>query len=345
MLSEDILEELTRSSALQRDLVHLAWHSLSTESKLQLVQALQSGLTPSTPDWLVDLALKDAAAIVRFWAARYAYLPDSVPDNLLIPSIAPSEEDVARWAAVQADTEPLISACAKCESSSWITENLIEQPQYLRIVTIRRLTSPNFAVFIDWIEKAIAAGVADEELQECIHEFFALPGLKEELELPETEQDPYAAHSRERALEKGWELTKLASDRTQRTLAFALPLKVGRHGKVKTDLFASLPGPVIDALLFRVGDKDSDMLSELRERISANPENYPPEAQQALNREAEDLIWVNDERIRRHHLMTRPALGKATLQELFGLTDRLTKIEERMAELEQEVRDKRGLIW
>ena len=70
MLSEDILEELTRSSALQRDLVRLAWHSLSTESKLQLVQAIQSGLTPSTPDWLVDLALKDAAPIVRFWAAR-----------------------------------------------------------------------------------------------------------------------------------------------------------------------------------------------------------------------------------------------------------------------------------
>lgn len=345
MLSEDILEELTRSSALQRDLVRLAWHSLSTESKLQLVQTMQSGPTPSTPDWLVDLALKDAAPIVRFWAARYAYLPTSVPDNPLIPSMAPSQEDVARWAAVQADPEPLISACAKCESSLWLPENLIEQPQSLRILTIRRLTSPDFAAFIDWIEKALAAGVSDEELQQCIHEFFALPGLKEELELPETEQDLYGAYSRERALEKGWELTKLAGVRAQRTLAFALPLQVGRHGKIRTDLLASLPGPVIEALLFRAGGKDTDMLSELREGILANPENYPPEAQKALNREAEDLIWVNDERLRRHDLMTSPAIGTATLQELFGLTDRLAKIEERMAELERAVRDKKGLVW
>ena len=345
MLSEDILEELTRSSALQPDLVRLAWPSLSTESKLQLIQALQNGLTISTPNWLIDLALTDASPIVRFWAARYAYLPESVPENPLIFSIAPSEEDVARWAVVQADPESLVSACAKCESSTWLPESLIEQPQYLRILAIRRLSRPDFTNFIEWLEKALAAGVADMELQECIHEFFAHPGLKEELELPEAEQDPYGAYSREQALEKGWELTKVAGGRTQRTLAFALPLQVGQLGRVKTDLLEGLPGPVIDALLFRTGPKNAGPLSELRERILANPESYPPEAQKALSEEANDLIWVDDERIRRHLLMARPDIGKATLRELFSMTDRLTKMEERMVELEQVVQDKKGIIW
>lgn len=345
MLSENVLEELTRSSALQPDLVRLAWPSLSTESKLQLIQAIQAGLTPSTPDWLADLALKDLAPIVRFWAARYAYLPDSVPDNPLIPSIAPSEEDVGRWATVLADPEPLVSACAKCESSSWMPESLIEQPQSLRILTIRRLTYPDFSIFIDWLDQAITAAVADEELQECIHEFFAHPGLKEELELPETQQDPYGAYSREQALEKAWGLTKVAGLRTQRTLVFALPLQVGRHGRVKTEVLAGLPGPVIEALLFRAGASGDGPLSELRERISANPENYPPEAQKALSREADDLVHVDDERIRRQQLITRPDMGKAAIQELFGMTDRLIQMEERMAEFEQMVREKKGLIW
>lgn len=345
MLGEDILEELTRSSALQPDLVRMAWPALSSESKLQLVQALQAGLTPSTPNWLVDLAMKDAAPIVRFWAARYAYLPDSVPDNPLMFLTAPSEEDVARRAVVQADAEPLVSACAKSESSSRLLDSLIEQPQSLRALTIRRLTLPDFANFIDWLEKALTAGVADMELQECIHEFFAHPGLKEELELPETEQDPYGAYSREQALEKGWELTKVAGGRTQRTLAFALPLQVGQHGSVKADALATLPGPVIEALLFRAGADGAGPLAKLRERILASPDSYPPEAQKALSQEMDDLVQIDEERLRRQHIMARPDIGKATLREVFTLTDRLTKMEERMIELEQTVREKKGLIW
>lgn len=345
MLSEDILDELARSSPLQEALVSLAWPSLSTESRLQLVQAIQSGPAPSTPDWLLDLALQDVAPIVRFWAARHAYLPESLPDNPLIPSIAPAEEDVARWAAVRADPEPLISACATCETFFWPPEKLIAQPQSSRLLTIRRMTSPDFSAFVDWIEMALSADVADEELQQCIHEFFTLPGLKEALELPEAEQEPYGAYSRERALEKAWELTKLAGPRTQRTLAFALPLQVGRHGRVKTDLLVSLPGPVVEALLFRTGGNDMEFLCEVREKISANLETFPPEVHKALSREAETLVLVNHERLRRHDLMGSPTIGKATLKELFDVTDRLAKIEEAIAEFQREVRGKKGLVW
>lgn len=257
MLSDDVLEELTRSSVLQPDLVRLAWPAISAESKLQLIQAIQRGVAPSTPDWLADLALKDPSPIVRFWAARYAYLPSSIPENPLIPSISPSECDLARWAAVQADPEPLVSACAKCETSLLFPNNLAEYTQPLRLLAIRRMANPDFSGFIDWLETALEAGVPDDELQDCVREFFALPGLKDELELPETEQDPYGAFSREKALTKAWELTRAASPRTQNTLTFSLPLTVGRHGKVKAEVLASLPGPVVRVLLFRAKGRDA----------------------------------------------------------------------------------------
>lgn len=346
MLSDDVLEELTRNSVLQPDLARLAWPSISVESKLQLIQALQRGATPSTPDWLADLALADTSPIVRFWAARYAYLPSPAPETSLTFPISPSEGDLARRDAVLADPELLVSACAKCSETSLLFPNeLAECTQPLRLLAIRRMANPDFSGFIDWLETAFKAGVPDEELQDCVREFFALPGLKGELELPETEQDPYGAFSREKALTKAWELTRAAGPRTQNALAFSLPLTVGQLGKVKAAVLADLPGSVVDTLLFRAKWRDAETLDEFVALVSANPENYPPEVQKQLDRESDDIVYTDVERTRRQEQARRPDKGNAVLQEVFSLGDRLAVIEARMADLEKGLQEKKGFIW
>jgi len=246
---------------------------------------------------------------------------------------------------VQADPEPLVSACAKCETSLLFPNNLAEYTQPLRLLAIRRMANPDFSGFIDWLETALEAGVPDDELQDCVREFFAFPGLKDELDLPETEQDPYGAFSREKALTKAWELTRAASPRTQNTLTFSLPLTVGRHGKVKAEVLASLPSPVVRVLLFRAKGRDAECLDDFVTLVSANPERYPPEVQKELDRDSDDLFYADDERMRRQEQARRPDKGNAVLQEVFSIGDRLAAIEVRMGGLEKGLQEKKGLIW
>lgn len=71
MLTERILEELSRNTPRTPELVKLAWPSLSTESKIQIIDGLQQkvGLT-YTPSWLMHICIEDDSALVRYWAAR-----------------------------------------------------------------------------------------------------------------------------------------------------------------------------------------------------------------------------------------------------------------------------------
>ncbi|MDO9466211.1 MAG: hypothetical protein Q7J36_02820 [Thiobacillus sp.] len=204
---------------------------------------------------------------------------------------------------------------------------------------------PDFSGFVDWLATALEAGLPDEELQECVREFFAVPGLKDELDLPETEQDPYGAFSREKALTKAWELTRTAGRRTQQALAFSLPLTVGQLGKVKPELLASLPSAVVRVLLFRASGAESEALDAFSTLVVANINSYAPEVQKQMERDAEDLFYTNDERMRRLVQVRRPDKGNAVLQEVFALADRLAAIEEQMQGLEQGLREKKGLIW
>jgi hypothetical protein len=67
MLSEQVLREITGEGPFCEHLVKLAWPSLSTGAKLQVVSALQSAHHRHTPNWLADIGLADNALIVRYW--------------------------------------------------------------------------------------------------------------------------------------------------------------------------------------------------------------------------------------------------------------------------------------
>lgn len=72
MLSERVLDELVRRSALSEELVKALWSDLAVESKLQVLAAHHADFSPSTPDWLADLALADNSPGVQYFALRHA---------------------------------------------------------------------------------------------------------------------------------------------------------------------------------------------------------------------------------------------------------------------------------
>ena len=121
MLSDQVLIELARNSPLREELITAAWPSLSTESRLEVIDAVvppRERGSSTVPDYLLDLALSDPAPIVRYWAARSYYFRRPVlgPDGKVVPSKIPSletpPEEYQRTARVEGDRSPLVRAAA-----------------------------------------------------------------------------------------------------------------------------------------------------------------------------------------------------------------------------------------
>lgn len=345
MLSESVLEELARNTALRQELVSMAWPSLSVESKLQLIEAIQGkGISASSPNWLVDLALADGADIVRLWAARFAYFREPAKPNALAFLGSPTEKDLARTENARNDPNPLVRACVS-KTDSFTYEWLTALPQTERLLALRNLTSSNFASFISWLETAVAAGIPGAELRDCATEFLALPVVKDELNTPETEQDPYHAYELGKAMEKGWEFAKTAPPPLQSMLAFALPLKVGQFSKMKAEQLATLPAELLERILYIPSLDSTDETEKLKKLILSQPERFPEKLVQQFKRHTEEDSYLDAEAIRRWRQTHRLDSSTSTMEEIFALRDQLSAMTEQLSELAQAVREKKGLIF
>ncbi len=66
MLSDKVLEELIRNTPMSEHLIKEAWPDLSTEGRLQIIQATVDAHLHTLPTWLSVLAMNDKAPIVRY---------------------------------------------------------------------------------------------------------------------------------------------------------------------------------------------------------------------------------------------------------------------------------------
>lgn len=82
MLSERVLEELSRNTALGEQLVLLAWPSFAVESKSQVLDAVAMEASSPTPECLARLAIAHEAPLARYWAARHTYFERPRLENL-----------------------------------------------------------------------------------------------------------------------------------------------------------------------------------------------------------------------------------------------------------------------
>ena len=282
MLPESIVEELTRNTALSSHLIKMAWPSLSTAARLQIIQRVQALLNCATPEWLTDLALADDESVVRYWASRYAHFNDAEPRQhpRLGRIDGASAEERDRKKKARGDSEPLVRFTVDRLIFLWDFDALTKASHVDRLVKLRNAFAPDLGQLIDWLEKAIAEGVADDELQECAAEFFALPSMDRnfsEDEFGDGMDDSTAGET----MKKGWRLTKVAGRRTAMQLAMRLPLKFGLGDMTASDLVTQ-PDHVLTRLIDRA--EQEPVAAELVALIQARVHDFAPEVVERINR-------------------------------------------------------------
>lgn len=318
MIPEAVLDELVRTSPLQRPLVEMAWPALDTASRLQVITAIQGdGLDRYTPDWLATLAFDDPHALVRYWAARGTSFRTKSPHDKegIFKLDPPSDEQEALYAKVSADPEPLVRFCRDQNSLVLNFSPLTGMIQTERLLFIRNMDSPSEEAFFDWLADCVEAGLPDADLRECAQEFFILPVVQKSLSRGDRDfHDGWDEHSAGQAMRKGWELTKHAGPALTGCLAYNLPTDYG-FGTMTVDELAALPAEAIGALTLR--NKPSETILAVLARIEDHPDQFSPEVVEQIKDYAS--LRAGDDEVDEYQYMHAPRRQDAILQAILGL--------------------------
>lgn len=337
MLSESVLEEFVRPSSLRQTLVEKAWPALSVESKLQIIQAIQnSDALTDSPAWLIDLGLADKEPIVRIWSTRFGHFPErlNVQQKTVLGEI--SDADTQRREKALTDPEPLVRVNVENQVTLLGYSEITELPQQERLWAIRTASHAYFESFIDWVEVALEKNIPPREIVECMQELFNRPGLT--AELARTEHDGYSNYQTQKALEKGWELTKTAKPYVQNGLAALLPLKIGSRIEISAEILAQLPSNVLKTVLLRNEQNPGKELEKLKTMIHDSPEDFNQGVVKALEMAAE----LDDNHSEGQAV--RALSSDITKETLDVLLDEVALLRDQLTKLVQAERPKKG-FW
>jgi hypothetical protein len=277
MLSDKVLMELARSSPLRSELLKAAWPALSTESKLQLIDAVSTPAgSPHTPEDVGDLALNDPAPIVRYWAARFYYFRRLRvdQDGRYVGFSEPTPEEMRISAKADADDCALVQSAAKQGGIGF--GNLIELPQLARLVALRRASYPSTAGFAHFIESAVAKGGASvQEVRECIWEYFAREDVRHELD--ELDDDGYSEFSKTGGYKLLWTIAATAPIGIAVVIARHAALK-GKYWKIELPQLLALPDEIKEVVVSRI----EEPVEQLRQVVRASPDKYSKELVDAV---------------------------------------------------------------
>jgi hypothetical protein len=328
MLSDALLADIARQCPTQTIIVSAAWPSLSVESRLQVISAVTGhGLTP---DWLLDLAMQDSAAIVRYWAARNALFRKEGPIDFTelekgnYERMPATPADLARFKAALTDQSDLVRLSLDRLQFPF-AEKLNSIPQQQRLLGIRN-SPPSFGAFIAWLAKAIEEPLSDDDLAACSSEFFAHPKTLEAIEEKDYE-DGGVAHAEGKALEQAWALLKgKAGPQLTATLTYALPLERGLF-RLKAQDLAEMPDHVVRRLLFR--QDEGGVLLELADLIHEQRDRFPAEIVEALDQD----YLRNPEAKAQHRLRNALDRQSATIDAILAMQRDLSRLRERVDEV------------
>lgn len=314
MLPESILEELTRPTPLQRHVVELAWPSLCTVERLQVIAGSGSY------DWLTTLAMADAQPIVRYWAARNYYRPRTI--------IRDGKFDFRSRDELALDETGKNIEADECEIIRLLLDETpyTEATQLSRLVRMRK-TSGNFVSdFVEWLEGAQRANIADDELAECAGEFFLQPSVQRDLKVADRDRsvwdDPSTDYYNLKTFDTLWDFFGKAGPRLSEVLLWHLPFRYRGHG-LSSDKIANLS----DEKLVRLARvyRDEPALEKVLNEIVAYPEHHAS----ALVEQVRDLIerapWAHP---------SAPASPQSDLrEEMVSVRDELKALREELAQV------------
>lgn len=319
MLSEQVLEQFVRRTDLQETLVRSAWPSITTESRLQLIDAILQ-VSIYLPDWLLDLAQSDSAEIVRYWASRKAVFRKTIPafcnDDGIERSAEPAE--LARCSRAEGDPSELVRMAAST-LSTFDSSAFTAASQRQRLVALRD-GRPILGSFVSWLDEAIDAGVADQELAACAIEFFEGPACQEWMKRDRLPSDGMTAASESSDLRSAWSLVRLkAGPALAFAMAHSLAVKRGLF-HLKANELAQMPPEVIGCVWYRRRGDAAVLCGELMDLVRTNPSTLSQDVLEALDKSGE--VFSDDERLT-FNAMKRPFRQAATIDLLVSLRDEI----------------------
>lgn len=338
MLAERVLDELSRHSVLTEELAKAAWPDLSLESKLQVIAAYHAQLSPSTPGWLVDLALDDASPVVQYMALRYAYLRRPVPEGVAAP-FPLSGQDVDLYHKAHAIEHPLVKAALADYSLLSGKESLFQAPYLERLAIARNDRSLDLGALMDFMLVALDK-IDDRELAAVAHEFFSRPDVQKDLKRGKFGfHDGESAYYAGEGVTRGWEVVRKAGPALTNVLVNSLPTSLGMGG-IEAKELATLPTRVLEMLAYdNTGSKE---IAELHQMMSDQPERFPEKAIEALRMAREHRYDPED--IQRERRLASPLTDKATLEAVVELQQQVAKLAEQLQEMRDSPPPKRGFF-
>lgn len=343
MLSDGVLQEFARETMTQERLVTMAWPDLSTSERLQVIQAVSGNGRPSTPDWLMKLAVSDPATIVRLWAARHHYFHKPRPEGAVMFGDPPTAEDLALTEKVSRDPNPLVAACINLPGLLSFYDDLTNLDHEVRLFAITNARAHFDIAFFKWLEKSVPV-IDDRQLAECVYDFFANQSVIESLDKAGGQRDYLVELGMIDGMKKGWDLTRSAGPVLRHTLAWRLPLAIKQTAMRASDL-ATLPPEILNIIIARSERDLNDEIGNLFKMMREEPGKFDPSVIKSLDDESDYSGFdASEEVISRHRATERVDSSKAAISEIHRLMDQIKAFEERLVGDEEDGMPSRGSI-
>lgn len=343
MLSERVLDELTRSSPLSEEICKALWPDLAVESKLQVLAAYQADSLPSTPDWLTDLALEDRSPAIQYFALRHAHLKtrrEDVRENLK-QFFQATDQEVTRHFNAHALEHPLAKAAVLNLNAFNAKESLRHFSPMERLAAVRNQSSFSLLSLVEFLEESLDK-VDDRELAAVAWEFFLRPDTKRELKRGRSDFiDGLDAYYAGQGVTKGWEVVRKAGPALAGILVPQLPTSLGL-GNVEAKDLATMPERVLEMLVYDTGDRKQ--IGELHRMMLDEPSRFPESVIKALERHAEYAGDYEPEEAERERQRASPLPGRCTLEAVQHLQQQVVKLTEQIQELRENPQPKRGFF-
>lgn len=330
MLSGEILEELVRVSHVRDDLLLIAWPSLSVESKLQILDALQKNTFVLIPSQVFELAGSDPNPIVRLWVCRYQQVSEVFAaeersydkvKNAAFSLPAPSAKTLEVAKNLTTDKSPLVREIARLDVD--IFKGPVEPlSNRQRLLGARYGRKGDLVSAIEWIEGLIrTSAVADDDLCLVVSELVRSPWINEYLKTDGRNGDGMTHFSNVKTGKKLWELAKKLPDMAHSEIGYYAPIIVEKTNIV-VEVFDKLPIRTQAAVIGRQ-EQGSEQIAAL---VRLNPNQYDKSVTEALATHDKYVFEMSSQEERRKSA-------------LLASNDKLLSLLEMSIELEKKIND------
>jgi hypothetical protein len=257
MLTGRTLEALANNSPLREHLLKGVWRHLSVESKLMLIDSIASeGPTIFVPKYLMELASRDDCAFVTYWARRYGCKrSDSHAGKVEEPLLQASMLDFDHSSLTGFEALPHLARLNALRHHEWI---LLDR-------------------FADFVQRAGGRQlVPDEELAECVIEYFHSPNYSRYLS--DNDADGMFNASLKIGAEKIWRSVGRIGKVARNQIAAYAPVFVDGF-VLSADEFAKLPTVSQQIVMHR----NEPHIRTLRNDVHERPQLYSPEVVKMVN--------------------------------------------------------------